>query len=593
VQSFQAEVDRERVPWQLIGEPDAKWSWCLQPRNEMGRDLARFFETLEHEREELEESVVNQVEQLRREILMRMENVPYSRPGFGGSRESSFARPEKISVMPPERIMDSSPSSPTGKGGEPSSPRLSGRQSEADCWSPGADSMDKLSRQVQRTILPQIQGFEERIERIVKDLTEVKKAQENFNDRKADKEDLALIKMHITPFIKFDPKQVAVKLENLEVDGKHHLHLIDQLAEQVRKVEGFAAHRADVTKVRTEISSFKTDLQKLHGEQKETASTIFHSNRQMSTIVLDTKANLEKTIGKLEIEKVGVVDYATLVDKLSKVESSMRDNRQILSDAGGGNEVNHVVKRIVLNMEDKIMILEKKSDMILEKQTRGSVQDECGYCGPPRSNTSGVVDDGVAQALGMEMSTISQAVNQLRQDVNLSKVSMDQMREQEMQSTEMAQRLNILIEDGDVGTSLSLGRVQVMVAAAARQLIAGSKWVTQEMFDQRLNDMKKEFFGFMREAQTQIEDTQERVKVMYTSSAGREPKKLPNLVKKSMAQTQNGGWEIGRGNDPEGALSGLKPKTAPALAVSVVAPLKFATQRTGQNPPNSARAAYR
>merc|ERR1719201_799137 len=75
VQSFQAEVDKERVPWQLIGEPDAKWSWCLQPRNEMGRDLARYFEMLEHEKEELEENMATQIDSLRNEILMRMENV--------------------------------------------------------------------------------------------------------------------------------------------------------------------------------------------------------------------------------------------------------------------------------------------------------------------------------------------------------------------------------------------------------------------------------------------------------------------------------------------------------------------------------------
>jgi len=44
----------------------------------------------------------------------------------------------------------------------------------------------------------------------------------------------------------------------------------------------------------------------------------------------------------------------------------MRDNRQILSDAGSGAEVNTIVKRIILNMEDKIMVLERKMDLILE-----------------------------------------------------------------------------------------------------------------------------------------------------------------------------------------------------------------------------------
>ena len=84
----------------------------------------------------------------------------------------------------------------------------------------------------------------------------VRKLQDSDHQKKADKDEFQLIRMRLAPFEKFDPKEVASKLENLEVDGKHHLHLIDQLAEQVRKVEGYAAHRADVTKARAEVPNF-------------------------------------------------------------------------------------------------------------------------------------------------------------------------------------------------------------------------------------------------------------------------------------------------------------------------------------------------
>jgi len=478
------------------------------------------------------------------------------------------------------------------------SPRSPTRTSQAD-WSAGApDAVDKLSRQVQRIVMPQLQTMEERIERIVKDMGDVKKSQESDSHKKADKEEVALLRMRIAPFEHFDPKPLAVKLENFEVDGKHYLHLIDQLAEQVRNVEGYAAHRADVTKVRAEFSGLKTELQKLAGEQKESASTVYHSNRQMSTIVLDTKGALEKSIIKLEIEKLPVTEYASLLEKVAKLEHSMRDNRQILSDSGGGTEVNHMVKRIILNMEDKIMLLEKKLEAILEGRTAGENFASAVTTRPNTSNAG--INEGVSEAVGLELSTISQAVSQLKQDVNLSKVSMDQIREQEIRSTEMAQRLNIIIDDGEVDTTLSLSRVQVMVAAAARQLVAGSKWVTQEMFDARMTEMKREFFGFMREAQTQIEDMQEHAKVMYSATGASVPRKLPNVPRKLPsleAGNPDGGWEVG---DDFGNTSS-KAKTAPNFHPGVVkGPLKFSPQNApgsargpGRKPPGSAPVGYR
>merc|ERR1712070_258014 len=99
----------------------------------------------------------------------------------------------------------------------------------------------------------------------------------------------------------------------------------------------------------------------------------------------------------------------------------------------------------------------------------------------------------------------------------MSKLCVDQLQGQQLQQAELAQRLNIVIDDGEVGTTLSLNRVQVMVAAAARQLVAGSKWVTQDAFDSRIGELKRDFHGFVREVQMQIEDITVTQKTVVTS----------------------------------------------------------------------------
>jgi hypothetical protein len=103
-------------------------------------------------------------------------------------------------------------------------------------------------------------------------------------------------------------------------------------------------------------------------------------------------------------------------------------------------------------------------------------------------------------------------MSMLKQDINLSKVDIEHIAEQGQQHIDLAQRLNVLVEGaatatgvGDEGTVLSLNRVQVMIAAAARQLVAGSKWITKETFDLRITEMRKEYLNGSRHVQTQIE----------------------------------------------------------------------------------------
>lgn len=239
-------------------------------------------------------------------------------------------------------------------------------------------------------------------------------------------------------------------------------------------------------------------------------------------------------------------------------------------------------------------------DMILEGRmadaenvTRGADDGSTGSPRGTRPNTSGADAEAIA--------TISEAVNQLRHDMHMSKVNLDHIQGQQLQQAELAQRLNIVIDDGEVGTTLSLNRVQVMVAAAARQLVAGSKWVTQDTFDYRFNEVKREVQGFMREVQAQIEDVTMTKQIVVNTA-----RKLPNLAKPAgMAKTMTSFNELEDGWDSQEKAGSKQGKvkssgmagTAPAQIASVKAALQSEKQSRIHGvvpyPSGSARVANR
>merc|ERR1711964_802012 len=116
------------------------------------------------------------------------------------------------------------------------------------------------------------------------------------------------------------------------------------------------------------------------------------------------------------------------------------------------------------------------------------------------------------QSLNIELTNMNSMLLQLKQEINLSKVDIEHIADQGQQHVELVQRLNVLVEstsdDGDDGKSVSLSmeRVQVMVAAAARQIVAGSKWITKEAFDLRVGEFRREYLCTIRQVQAQMED---------------------------------------------------------------------------------------
>merc|ERR1719440_619759 len=76
---------------------------------------------------------------------------------------------------------------------------------------------------------------------------------------------------------------------------------------------------------------------------------------------------------------------------------------------------------------------------------------------------------------------------------------------------ELANKMHVAVVEAagaaeEEATALSLSRVQGMLGAAARQLVAGGKWVTKDVFDGKVAEVRKEYFSAIRQIQQQVED---------------------------------------------------------------------------------------
>lgn len=496
---YHVDDDEEMMPWQHVGEPDVKWSWCYQPRNEMGRDLARYFEQLEDEKEEMEREIADKFEKIQAELAS------------GAALKSQLGR------FRDEGLFDDMAPSPAA-GARPAG----GAPGEGS----GA-SAEQMARRIQKALGGQMTALDDKLERMANEVRDLRKAQENDHYRKADREDISGLQLRLSTLEKFDVNDFEVRIQIGEAKVIYLQETLDHLSNQVRKVEGASAQKADAVKAKEELESLRKDLEKVEASVKESTTRSINSNRQLTASVTEVRQMMDKGLTKLEQEKVNTPDHAKLLEKVQKLELSMRDNRAILNDAGasGGQEINAVVKRIILNMEDKLMVLEKKVEALVDSRPPaaaaaaedlspvsraggGGLAVDASPRSPGRATNAGA-QEALIVSLGSELSNITQAVQALKQDINLSKVDMAQISEQGQQYLDLAHRLNVVTEglgDMDEGMMLSLQRVQVMIAAAARQLVAGSKWVTKETFDLRLNEMRKEYLGATRTAQARVEE---------------------------------------------------------------------------------------
>jgi hypothetical protein len=181
VREFEVEKDGNILPWQLAGETDVKWNWCFQQRNDMGRDLARQFEQMEDERQALEEEFTNAITELRKEV--------YSSRGSmmrGRARTTSSTAEKSDEAL----LEEDEPESPSG-GGSPSvgSPRNGSAAETDDSPRRGTRRLTTRNKDVMmdKAILPQLTVMEDRLDRFVQDMQDMKRKQEADAKQKLDK----------------------------------------------------------------------------------------------------------------------------------------------------------------------------------------------------------------------------------------------------------------------------------------------------------------------------------------------------------------------------------------------------------------------
>lgn len=490
--TFTVEEQDSRLPWQLAGEPDIKWSWCYKPRDEMGRDLAMCLEKFETDRDDFEAKIIQWLQ--------------------------------------------------TGGATPPPMPK-----SQAPAWNTLRDSDAIVANfsEDSGVMMPQMMHLEERLERLGSDMFNLRRAQDNDHVQKADREELQQLLARFKFFEKLNIPDLKIRIESLEGDTKFTAQNLADFSEKLYKVEAVAVPRTELTKVQKGFDELRSDHQAMKVELKEMSATTYNANRKFVHELGEAKAWTQQAITGLQKQKADAPDVAQLSEKVGKLEYSIKDNRRILGDLGG-QEISAVVRRIILNLEDKIMVLEKKIDAISDarrKDSFRSIQEASPVHQSSYQSTE--MQEAAVQSISEELSVMTEAVSKLKEDISVSKVHIDEMTQQGQQNLELASRLHVLVQStalegmDDEGTSLSLTRVQVMIAAAARQLVAGSKWITKETFDGRLEQIRGEYCKEIRQLQGRLDEISNKAQtnmapVVTVPVAAKLPKmifqRVPNQV---------------------------------------------------------------
>eukprot|EP00929_Paragymnodinium_shiwhaense_P093058 TRINITY_DN53117_c0_g1_i1.p1 TRINITY_DN53117_c0_g1~~TRINITY_DN53117_c0_g1_i1.p1 ORF type:complete len:1853 (-),score=474.56 TRINITY_DN53117_c0_g1_i1:312-5870(-) len=531
VHSFKVVQDKDILPWQYVGELDQKWDWCMKPQRQMGHDLARHLELMEEEREEFERNIEAKLRSFQDKV-----QIVDSRAAGRRADEDRLAAA--------------------------SMPMVDTKRGTVAIGS----GMDQVKRGAEVALAPKFDQMDTRMDRLAADVRELKKNMEIDHQRKVDKEEFQLTLMKFSKLEKFDPGEWLQRIEGNEHSNKATTQVLSNMSDAIRRLEGVAAPRQDLAKLRSELANRHADVDKKIEDIRDTMTTLATANSRLMSSVRDVKGTVESKIAKFEYAMVDPTEFQLLRDTVAKLEGSMRDNRQILAGEAG-SEVSALVKRIILNIEDKIIVLEKKVESLAkiagrgvaqtvqdagaqaEAQTLGihaAIQSQTSPSSPrnerlspsgearmsPRGERATVPDTGgptvhldvethavvsaeletqkaQTSALSMELLALTKGVQSLKQDISINKAEMNALTEQSVKNQELAERLQVSVESSqgdDDGMQLSLNRVQVMIAAASRQLVAGSKWVTQEAFDGRLADARHEYLSSYRHLQAQIED---------------------------------------------------------------------------------------
>eukprot|EP00439_Symbiodinium_sp_Y106_P049393 s6168_g6.t1 len=243
--------------------------------------------------------------------------------------------------------------------------------------------------------------------------------------RKVDKEDLQLVVSRLGAIEKLNIPDLKIRIEALEGDTKFSAQNVTELREKVFKVESVAAPRSELTKVQNGFEQLMSDHQAMKVELKEASASMYNSNRKFIHELQEVKTTTQNSITVLHKQKVEIPDLAAVTDKVVKLEQSIKDNRRILGDGGGQDntatswegaclfdmEINAVVRRIILNLEDKIMVLEKKIDALADGRPQKDMmpRNESPAHKPTGSFQSSEMQEAALQSVSEELTAMTDA----------------------------------------------------------------------------------------------------------------------------------------------------------------------------------------
>jgi len=373
------------------------------------------------------------------------------------------------------------------------------------------DTLYKLKVKMDKAIEPQVQAHEERLEKLLNEVKETSAGLRRMQDaiaKKSDRTELEPVMMRIAVWENIKPQTLEAGIQRVEAETSQNKLLSEHIANQVQTIQTAMATKEDVDKMKTEILGVKKDCTTLRAEQKDDKTQLYLTNRTIKQQGDDLQSKIDTMGQKLQQEKASIDDLSEVSAKIQKLESSSRDNRQLL-DGAGGSEVSDVVKRIILNMEDKIMLIDRKVETLVQSGPPNSgpglspkVNQESTATLPSQPTTGvGLSKDASLVSINSDISQMMEKVVLLDKKIQETSTEVDRYRDEDKAHWDLVEQLQTSVAADSGATAITEATVQVMIAGAVRKVATAERWVTRHYLDQRSVDLKREFntsFGQLR-----------------------------------------------------------------------------------------------
>merc|ERR1712232_1261854 len=205
----------------------------------------------------------------------------------------------------------------------------------------------------------------DRIERLAANVQEFKKQNETALSNKVEKSDYQMnCLLKLGKLEKFNFADISVRLDQVAQTQEHFVEATQDAKSRIVALERSGATKEQVTKNLEAIDNQKLYVLKYGDEIHHLRSEVYKSNTYTLSSVEEMKKTLTEGLAKLSRDKSDASEAVLLMERIQKLELNTRDNKDLMDDALGGAELNAIVKRVILGLEDKIMVLMKKVDVL-------------------------------------------------------------------------------------------------------------------------------------------------------------------------------------------------------------------------------------